>query len=116
MTADEDWQPKPVYSGLCIEGPLAGSWESHETPFFRCVEPEPLDLRVAPEGKPFDISTVTTKTHTYKHIIGFRHRVKGEWTDDVLNFWIPEGKTWTPLDCVRKMAEDYANYHDLRNS
>ncbi len=112
MTADEDWQPKPVYSGLCIEGPLAGSWESHETPFFRCVEPTPFTITDAS----LDLSTLTTKVHTYKWIVGFRHKVKGEWSDDVLKFWIPEGKTWTPLDCVRKMAEDYANYHDLRNS
>lgn len=42
MTADEDWQPKPVYSGLCIGGPLAGSWESHETPSFRCAEHQPF--------------------------------------------------------------------------
>lgn len=112
MTADEDWQPKPVYSGLCIEGPLAGSWERHETPFFRCTEPMPFTITDAA----LDIATVNVKTHTYKWIVGFRHKVKGEWSEDVLNFWIPEGEKWTPLDCVRKMAEDYANYHDLRNS
>ncbi len=112
MTADEDWHPKPKWSGLCIGGPLAGSWVTHEAPHYRCVKPEPFDITNSPPA----ISTLTTTVHTYKWIVGFRHKVKGEWSEDVLNFWIPADKDWNPLDCVRMMAEDYANYHDLRNS
>lgn len=109
-TADDDYVPPPTYTGLCIGGIKAGSWVTLGRPDFRCYRDEPVDL-----NKKFD-PEATVEVHEYKWIVGFRHRVKGEWTDDFLNFWIPSNEKWNPLDCVRMMAEDYANYHDLRNS
>ena len=113
------YEPKPVFTGLCIEGPLAGQFKASEHPFFRVTEYPPVDIGAPRDPVPHPdrmSATVTVKYHTYKHIIGFRHRKNGQWTEDVLNFWVPSDKDWTPLDCVRKMAEDYADYHDLRNS
>jgi hypothetical protein len=105
------------YSGLCIDGPLAGTWVTHSIPWYKTAEHPPLDISAPLDAVPHpDRATVTVKVHEYKWIIGFRHRKDGAWTEDVLNFWIPKDKEWTPLDCVKMMAEDYANYHDLRNS
>lgn len=115
MTAEDGWEPAPKFIGLAIGGPLAGSWITHGQPHYRCIQREPFDITNSPPALS-NVMEVTVKTITYKHIIGFRHRVKGEWTDDVLNFWIPSDENWNPLECVRQMAEDYANYHDLRNS
>jgi hypothetical protein len=99
------------YSGLCIDGPLAGTWVTHSAPWYKTVE------RTASTEPVMHFNPLSSaKVHEYKWIIGFRHRKDGAWTEDVLNFWIPSNKEWTPLECVKMMAEDYANYHDLRNS
>ena len=102
------------FTGLCIEGPLAGKWVTHSAPWYKTVERRPASIyQLEPNYPTVDMST---KVHEYKHIVGFRYRKEGRWNEDVLNFWIPRDKDWTPLDCVRRMAEDYAKYHDLRNS
>lgn len=71
------------------------------------------DMSVGPVA--FDINATVTSVR-YKFVQGLRWRDENRFEEDSLNFWIPSDENWNPLECVRQMAEDYSNYHDLRNS
>ena len=104
------------FTGLCIEGrPVAGKFKASDRPTFRVIERQPMpDLY-----REVDVSAVmnaTVNTVDYKHVTGLRWRNENTWTDEMIDFWIPSDQNWSPIECVRRMAEDYANYHDLKNS
>lgn len=100
-----------LYDGICIGGPCAGQFKRAGRPDF-VVVPMP-DMSVGPVA--FDINATVTSVR-YKFVQGPRWRDENRFEEDSLNFWIPSDENWNPLECVRQMAEDYANYHDLRNS
>lgn len=102
------------FYGLCIGGPVAGQFKASDRPEF-VVVPMP-DYSAAMFESAIAPMEVTVSSVRYKFVDGLRWRDEARFEDDSLNFWIPSDQNWSPLECVRQMAEDYANYHDLRNS